>query len=77
MDKDFCDIFDLLYRLGISANYTGFFSNGLCGRSVSGGTGAAITGYKKGISGSGQTVWNQLQRRGAKHPDGLWHRLGE
>ena len=25
MDKDFCDIFDLLYRLGISANYTGFF----------------------------------------------------
>ena len=24
MDKGFCDIFDLLYRLGISANYTGF-----------------------------------------------------
>ena len=24
MDKAFCDIFDLLYRLGISANYTGF-----------------------------------------------------
>ena len=25
MDQGFCDIFDLLYRLGISANYTGFF----------------------------------------------------
>ena len=25
MDERFCDIFDLLYRLGISANYTGFF----------------------------------------------------
>ena len=25
MDKEICDIFDLLYRLGISANYTGFF----------------------------------------------------
>ena len=25
MDKEFCGIFDLLYRLGISANYTGFF----------------------------------------------------
>ena len=25
MDKWFCDIFDLLCRLGISANYTGFF----------------------------------------------------
>ena len=25
MDKGFCDIFDLLYRLGISANYTGVF----------------------------------------------------
>ena len=25
MDKEHCDIFDLLYQLGISANYTGFF----------------------------------------------------
>ena len=25
MDKGFSDIFDLLYRLGVSANYTGFF----------------------------------------------------
>ena len=25
MDKEFCDIFGLLCRLGISANYTGFF----------------------------------------------------
>ena len=25
MDKGFSDIFDLLYRLGLSANYTGFF----------------------------------------------------
>ena len=25
MDKEFCDIYDLLYGLGISANYTGFF----------------------------------------------------
>ena len=25
MDKEFCDIFDLLYQIGISANYTGFF----------------------------------------------------
>ena len=25
MDKKFCDIFDLLYQLGISENYTGFF----------------------------------------------------
>lgn len=25
MDKGFCDIFGLLYQLGISANYTGFF----------------------------------------------------
>ena len=24
MDKGFCDIFDLLHQLGISANYTGF-----------------------------------------------------
>ena len=25
MDREFCDIFDLLCRLGISANYAGFF----------------------------------------------------
>ena len=25
MDKTFCNIFDLLYWLGVTANYTGFF----------------------------------------------------
>lgn len=29
MDEKLCDIYDLLYRLGISANYTGFFQTAL------------------------------------------------
>ena len=68
-------ICDLLYQLGISANYKGISPYRLCSIFVRGTARQAFVGDKVAVSRCRQEVWDELEGGGTKYSNCIYYCL--
>lgn len=69
------EVYDLVYHLGVTANYTGLFSYGLCDVAVRGTARSAAVGDEMAVPGGCKAVRHQLENGGTGHLDCELHQL--
>lgn len=62
------EIYNLLYQLGVTANYIGFYH--ICGIAVYRAAGLSAAGDKTAVPGGGKAIWDKLESGGAKYSNG-------
>lgn len=75
MGNPYTSINDLLYRLGVTANYTGFFYTACAVRLCIEQLKRLLLVMKMGLSRCGKAIWNQLESSRTEHPYSRKHHL--